>query len=1032
MLLRAQPQPTGAPAAPAWRVLWARAFDSSDASGDLATLRAPPAHGESIDAAWLVETLLQGDLRSRSERLDQFAFGQRALALTGPADLSDALFVLRSLPRFRMLMLTLERIGVHRPALYAALTRLAEQISDLETTRARAALANFQGAIALVERLVRVRSIDSSTAERLLEALALVPFKEERGFLGGLAPWLQFDLRHALRRDGGFEEILVEALAGSADEASIEPVSWEGQQYWLDIAATERQRLRRAGAREAGHAIDLAVTLHGLAQRLATDPAASNEIQSTLVELNQPAALSSDSRRALESLLSLVDVVVGDALLALNYEVNLNLARGTPLAAAAVAARHDFGLEMTNDDARVRAAWAMPKRIVKPSVPWHLAGAALGLEVAAPFLALRRIDTASPPRSPVLDGTEGVTFAMSVALMDPRAMRNDDLDAIAGAIARGRHRVDALAAGDGDVNAVAREIAMDGWRVRALRWSLRHEPQRARSWFSMTELLYLGGGRGTDLHAWGMSSIDVTGCICARLTAPSLWTALVGRPEPRLLIATVADLNLHVAVALSEMRMPAALAKPVLAIAVRDFVDRAPSLHLDDWLTRVRAAQGLSYRADRGLRLRGRGRGSAGTRRHPGTVSSAMTSRSFVAFVVAFAAGFSAKGAGAADQVAPPLASSPQVRIVSPANGAYVVGPTRLRAAVEPSEGLATSVVFFVDGLKVCTLAAPPFECEWDAGQLITQHLLRVVVNLAGGGRVVKTARTTAVEFAETVDVDVVKVTVTVTDDRNRYVKGLPRSAFRVSEDGRAQTISHFFDEDAPLELVVAVDMSESMRPAMSNLKKAVSDFLGAVPSRHGVTLLGFNDDVFTLAQRAADPAARVKAVDTLTPWGTTALYDVILKGADLLDSQTGRKALIVFTDGEDAGSNATIADVEARLQTSDLTLYMIGQGQGIMSAPLKKVMERLSRPTGGRAFFTERAEELQSLFNELLEELSQHKDWVISRQTARATKRGARSRSMSMASAGFAPGRATARLRHRANARGASRGLKATLDVQL
>ena len=61
MLLRAQPQPTGAPAAPAWRVLWARAFDSSDASGDLATLRATPAHGESIDAAWLVETLLQGD-----------------------------------------------------------------------------------------------------------------------------------------------------------------------------------------------------------------------------------------------------------------------------------------------------------------------------------------------------------------------------------------------------------------------------------------------------------------------------------------------------------------------------------------------------------------------------------------------------------------------------------------------------------------------------------------------------------------------------------------------------------------------------------------------------------------------------------------------------------------------------------------------------------------------------------------------------------------------------------------------------------
>jgi VWFA-related protein len=348
-----------------------------------------------------------------------------------------------------------------------------------------------------------------------------------------------------------------------------------------------------------------------------------------------------------------------------------------------------------------------------------------------------------------------------------------------------------------------------------------------------------------------------------------------------------------------------------------------------------------------------------------------MTRRSFVAFVVTVAAASSAKGASAADQAAPPQASSAQVRIVSPASGAYVVGPTRLSAAVEPASQ-AASVVFFVDALKVCTVTAPPFECEWDAGQLIAQHQLRVVVNLAGGGRVVKTARTAAAQFAETVDVDIVKVTVTVMDDRNRYVKGLPRSAFRVSEDGRAQTISHFFDEDAPLELVVAVDMSASMRPAMTSLKTAVSDFLRAVPSRHGVTLLGFNDDVFTLSPRAVDPAALVKAVETLTPWGSTALYDVILKGADLLDSQTGRKALVVFTDGEDVGSNATLADVEGRLQRSDLTLYMIGQGHGIMSAPLKKVMARLSQPTGGRAFFTEQAKELNTIFRELLDELSQ------------------------------------------------------------
>jgi hypothetical protein len=615
MLLRVQPQATGAPSAPALRATWARTFDVADAPSEPNTTQLSPTHLTRIDAVWLVETLLAGDARSRSERLDQFAFGQRALAVTDPEVSPDVLLVLKAFPRFRMLMLTLERIGVRRPAPYAALARQAERISDLDTTRARAALAEFQGAIALVERLTRVQSIDSRTAEQLLEALSMVPFKEGRGFLGGLVLWLQFDLRPTLTKsDERMDDLLLEALAGSSDAASIRSVSWEGQQYRFDLAAAERRRLRRAGAHAGRPSIDAAMKLHGLAQRLATEPRPTKDTLAALIELSQLATLPSDARKVLEkaiekltatrdfpdvtkvteSLVDLVDVWLGEALISLSYEANLNLARGAPGAAASIAGRHDFGLTRNDHDARVRAAWAMPKRIVEPGVPWRFEGAALGLDLAAPSLALRRIDTAPPRRSPVIDGIERDTFATSVALMDPRVLRNEDLDAIADAIARGRRRVEALAGGDGDANTMAREIAMDGWRVRALRWSLRHEPQRVLSWFSMTDLLYLGGGRGVDLNAWGMPAIDVIGCLCARLTAPGLWTAFVGRSEPRLLTATVSDLNLHIAVALAEMRLPAALAKSVLAIAVQDFVDRAPMLHLDDWLTRVRAAQALS------------------------------------------------------------------------------------------------------------------------------------------------------------------------------------------------------------------------------------------------------------------------------------------------------------------------------------------------------------------------------------------------------------------------------------------------------
>jgi len=314
--------------------------------------------------------------------------------------------------------------------------------------------------------------------------------------------------------------------------------------------------------------------------------------------------------------------------------------------------------------------------------------------------------------------------------------------------------------------------------------------------------------------------------------------------------------------------------------------------------------------------------------------------------------------------------SAPQLKILSPGEDSYVSGPTLLRASIVPAEA-ASSMTFFVDGRQVCALTRPPFECEWDAGPALGEHQVRAVATLTAGGRAVQTIRTKAVSVTEKVNVDVVQVTVTVSDGHGRFVRNLPRGAFRVLEDGKPQGITHFTSEDVPLEIVVAIDISGSMTPAMPKLKKAVKEFLKDVPNQDLVTLLGFNDSIFTLTRKAGDVAERSRAVDRLAPWGSTALYDVILRGVEMLGRQTGRKALIVFTDGEDQGSHATINDVERRLQSSDVTLYMIGQGRGVTLETLKKVMERLATPTGGRALFTDSIDELHDSFADLLDELS-------------------------------------------------------------
>jgi Ca-activated chloride channel family protein len=327
----------------------------------------------------------------------------------------------------------------------------------------------------------------------------------------------------------------------------------------------------------------------------------------------------------------------------------------------------------------------------------------------------------------------------------------------------------------------------------------------------------------------------------------------------------------------------------------------------------------------------------------------------------------------------------PRLVISSPQTSTYLSGATEFRADVDTPSLFAT-LTFYVDGRQVCVIDRPPFECTWDAGPSVAARQIRLVADLVDGTRVTRTLRTRGLdEYAENVAVDAIQVTVTVTDGDNKPVGRLDRSRFRVFEDDRPQRIVNFAAEQIPLELVVAVDISGSMAAVMTPLRNAVGDFLRTVPAGDPVTPLAFNDRVVPLARRATDPDERVRNLNRLAAWGATALYDTIVMGTDLLSAQGGRKALVVFTDGEDSGSRVALDDVERRLEASDVTLYMIGQGRGLTHESLKRVMERLVNPTGGRVFSTDDIDELQDAFDDLLEELSNQ--YQLTYQTTNTTR---------------------------------------------
>ena len=313
------------------------------------------------------------------------------------------------------------------------------------------------------------------------------------------------------------------------------------------------------------------------------------------------------------------------------------------------------------------------------------------------------------------------------------------------------------------------------------------------------------------------------------------------------------------------------------------------------------------------------------------------------------------------------------IRVVSPEPDSYISGVTLLKAVVEPpgrSDDLA-KLLFFADGRQVCNVMdTRNAECTWDAGDEVKPHVFRVVGELRNGGRVVTSTRTKGIDHSENVAVEVVQITAVVTDG-GRFVPNLSPTSFKLWEDGVAQKIQHFSAEGSPLEIVVAIDVSESMTSAMPQLKNAVKKFLSALGPKDQVTLAAFNDSMFTLTRRETSPAMRLRAVDRIAPWGGTALYDVIVRAVQQLSKQPGRRVLVVFSDGDDRTSHSTIKTVEEAVRANDATLFMVALGRGVREAQLRTGIERLVNLSGGRVLFVERSDQLQAPFTEILEELS-------------------------------------------------------------
>lgn len=345
----------------------------------------------------------------------------------------------------------------------------------------------------------------------------------------------------------------------------------------------------------------------------------------------------------------------------------------------------------------------------------------------------------------------------------------------------------------------------------------------------------------------------------------------------------------------------------------------------------------------------------------------------------------SVPGAAAVLSVSAGAAQEPSLRIVSPAPNAVISGPSRVAVAVEPAEQVGR-ITIFVNGRVLCTIESQPFVCHWDPGPVVRQHHVRAVASFAGGRRAVDNVRTRDLGYSERVTTEAVLVPVIVTDG-GRFVRGLKQQDFQIFEDGVAQPIASLVSEDAPLDLVLAIDISGSMEQALPEVKAAVKQLLAKLRHGDAATLLGFNDTTFIVAEREKDQRTREGAVDLLTSWGGTALYDATVRTLDLVSREWGRKGVVIFSDGDDRHSLTRRETAMSRVQASDAMLYTVGFGSGATVSQLKKSLESYARSTGGRAFFPDNVRALDGIFDQIVAELANQ--YVLSYSSTNLTRDG-------------------------------------------
>jgi len=226
------------------------------------------------------------------------------------------------------------------------------------------------------------------------------------------------------------------------------------------------------------------------------------------------------------------------------------------------------------------------------------------------------------------------------------------------------------------------------------------------------------------------------------------------------------------------------------------------------------------------------------------------------------------------------------------------------------------------------------------------------------------------------VNVKLVNVFVTVTDDHGAPITNLKKENFQLREDGKEQKIAVFDKESAlPLSIVLAVDTSLSTRKDLPLELASARRFAHAIlRSVDALSIYQFSEVVDEVVPFTSDLKKIDRGVDRIRLGAATALYDALYLGSRALESRQGRKVLVVITDGGDTVSRVDYKEALRTAQEAEAIVYSIivvpVEASAGRDTGGEHALMQLSGDTGGKYYYASSLPQLDNAFRQISDEL--------------------------------------------------------------